>query len=230
MHYLYLIINLFSIAYPLLMSWDKRVNYFQKWKYQFMAFPLLLAVMIPWDAYFTSQGFWGFNPEYILGISLFHLPLEEWLFFIFIPFASSFIYEVVIYYDKKDTLKKYGKPVNLFFLVVSILLLFFGFPQWYTSSTMLVLIPLLAYHQWKRPSWLGRFYMAYVFILIPFFVVNGVLTGSFIEDQVVWYNMQETFGIRIGTIPFEDFFYCLFMMLFLITFYEHFKQKGQLNN
>ena len=230
MHSLYLIINILSIAYPLLMSWDKRVNYFKKWKYQFMAYPILMAVMIPWDVYFTSQGFWGFNSEYILGISLFHLPLEEWLFFIFIPFASSFIYEVVIYYDKNDNLSKYGKSINLFFIIISIMLLILGFPKWYTTSTMVFLIPLLAYHQWKKPNWLGRFYVAFAFILIPFLIVNGVLTGSFIEDQVVWYNVNETLGISIGTIPFEDFFYCLFMMLFLISFHEYFKQRDQLKN
>ena len=53
-----------------------------------------------------------------------------------------------------------------------------------------------------------------MFILVPFFIINSVLTGSFILDEIVWYNNNYNLGIRIGTIPFEDIFYG-FSLLFL---------------
>lgn len=226
MRALYLIILLVSLSYPLYKSWDVRVNYFQKWKHFFKANLLLLIIMLPWDIYFTARGFWGFNPDYYLGFSIAYLPIEEWLFFIIIPFSSLFIYEVIIYFDKKNVFLKYGKRINLVVLLFSLSALTVGFGNWYTTVTMALLATILAYHQFANSQhFLGRFYLSFLFILIPFILINGILTGSFIENEVVWYNMHETLGIRIFTIPLEDFFYCLFFMLFLVTFYERFKAK-----
>ncbi len=67
---------------------------------------------------------------------------------------------------------------------------------------------------------MGRFYFAFGFILIPFLLVNGILTGSFIEGEVVWYNEKEIQGIRIATIPFEDVFYGMLLLLCNISIFE----------
>ena len=203
------------------------MNYYQKWRHFFVADAVLLVIMVPWDIIFTNLGVWGFNPLYNLGIHVFLLPLEEWLFFIIVPFACVFIYEVVIYFDNTNSFQKLGMPITLGVLVLCLILLFLGFGQMYTTVTMGLLIPLLLFHQViLKGNYLGRFYIAFAFMLIPFFIVNGILTGSFIAEEVVWYNMTETFGYRLFTIPLEDVFYCLFMMLFIITIYEWRKQKA----
>ncbi len=72
---------------------------------------------------------------------------------------------------------------------------------------------------------MSRFYFSYLIILIPFFIVNGILTGSFIEGEVVWYNNAENLGIRLGTIPFEDVFYGMLMLLINIAFFEWLKRR-----
>ena len=51
-------------------------------------------------------------------------------------------------------------------------------------------------------------------ILIPFVMVNAILTGSFIDEPVVWYNNSENLGIRFLTIPVEDFGYAFSLILF----------------
>ena len=71
---------------------------------------------------------------------------------------------------------------------------------------------------------LGVFYITFLIILIPFFIVNGILTGSFIEDQVVWYNNAENLGIRMGTIPIEDAGYAFSMIFLSIILIEKFKK------
>jgi lycopene cyclase domain-containing protein len=53
------------------------------------------------------------------------------------------------------------------------------------------------------------------------FVVNGVLTGL----PVVIYNNMENSGIRIGTIPVEDFLYNAILLAMNIGLYEWFKLK-----
>lgn len=62
----------------------------------------------------------------------------------------------------------------------------------------------------KTPSWYPKFALAFVVALLPFLVVNGILTGFFTPEPVVWYNENHIMGPRIGTIPVEDMFYNFF--------------------
>jgi lycopene cyclase domain-containing protein len=79
----------------------------------------------------------------------------------------------------------------------------------------------LAYLTLKvRARFLGYFYTAFGMILVPFFLVNGILTGTFLDEEVVWYNEQAIMGMRLGTIPIEDLFYGMLMMLLNVSVYE----------
>jgi len=72
---------------------------------------------------------------------------------------------------------------------------------------------------------MGRFYFSFLITLIPFLIVNGILTGSFIEGEVVWYNNHENLDIRIGTIPLEDMFYGMLLILMNISIFEWLQLK-----
>lgn len=63
-------------------------------------------------------------------------------------------------------------------------------------------------------------------MLIPFFIVNGVLTGTGITDQVVWYNDEQNLGIRMGTIPVEDSVYAFSLILMGLGLFEYFSKKA----
>jgi lycopene cyclase domain-containing protein len=104
----------------------------------------------------------------------------------------------------------------------------FNLDRLYTSVTFLltagfILLHLLVF----RSDYLGRFYLSYIIVLVPFFIVNGILTGSFIEDQVVWYDDTQNLGVRMFTIPVEDSIYGMLLIMMNVTFLETFRKSGK---
>jgi lycopene cyclase domain-containing protein len=68
-------------------------------------------------------------------------------------------------------------------------------------------------------------YLSYTAIL-PFFILsNGILTGSFFIEPIVWYNDVENLGTRLFNIPVEDIFYGMLLIFMNIELYLYFKHK-----
>ncbi len=223
--YLYLALDIGSISIPLACSFYPKAPFYKTWKQLWPALLLTAALFIVWDEWFTRMGVWGFNPRYLSGIYVGSLPLEEVLFFICIPYACVFTYFALNYLIKKDYLFPHQDFVS--FALVAFLFIsgIYYLEKWYTSVTFITLAMLLGLHMYYfRPRFMGRFYLAYAVILIPFFIVNGILTGSWIDEEVVWYNNNENLGIRLGTIPAEDVFYGMLLIWLNIVLYEYFKQ------
>jgi lycopene cyclase domain-containing protein len=95
----------------------------------------------------------------------------------------------------------------------------------------MVLIVVLLIGLIYNKALLQHFYITFLVILIPFLIVNGILTGSItgIESPVVWYNNSENLGIRIHTIPIEDVAYCFSLLFGNLMIFENLKNK-QINN
>lgn len=219
--YYYLAIDLLSLSFPLMASFEKRISFWRKWPGLFAGILFMGLLFLPWDAYFTAQGVWGFNPRFLSGPGLWGMPVEEWLFFLFIPYSCMFLYEVMRFYVKRDVLGKIARPFSIALITLLVLLGLLYFDRVYTAVTFLLTAAYLTYVVFVlRPAWLGRFYVGYGISLIPFFVVNGILTGSLLEEPIVWYNNTENLGIRMGTIPVEDSIYLLLLLLMVTTLYE----------
>jgi lycopene cyclase domain-containing protein len=224
--YLYLWLNLLSISLPLIFSFYPAAPFYKKWKSLWVAILIPAIVFVVWDEWFTQMGIWGFNPRYLTGIYLGSLPLEEVLFFICIPYACVFTYFALNHLVKTDYFGPYQNRIT--WALVFLLLVFgvFNITKWYTAVTFISLAAyLVILAVWIKPGYLGRFYFAYLFILIPFFIVNGILTGSFIEQEVVWYNPAEQLDIRMGTIPVEDTFYGMLLILMNVSILEYLEKK-----
>jgi len=223
---LYFTLLLLSVAVPFLLSFDKRLQFYKKWKYVLPAIFLVAAVYIAFDIYFTKLGVWGFNPRYLSGIFLFHLPLEEWLFFIIIAYASLFLhFSIVEYFPQAKVSGKWTKIITILLFVLSISLVFVYYDRMYTAYISLTMVVALVLAYFDKSQTIASFYITFLVILIPFLIVNGILTGSFIEEEVVWYNNSENLGIRFFTIPIEDFGYGFSMILFNLLAINGLKTK-----
>ncbi len=217
MEQLYLWLDLGSLAIPLLFSFHPKIKFYRKWPSILPGILVMMLIFIPWDIYFTASGFWGFNPDYLTGIYWFGLPMEEWLFFICIPYACMFTHYVLTALVPNWPLReKNNQWVYLIIASLLIILLWYGYQQWYTATAFLYALLILGLTQNLAPQVLPSFFMSYVVILIPFFLVNGILTGSGLPEPIVWYNDAENFGLRLGTIPVEDAIYNLGMLLTVV--------------
>jgi lycopene cyclase domain-containing protein len=166
----------------------------------------------------------------LLGVYLGHLPLEEVLFFIIVPFASVFIYECVRYFlPRLKNWQGASKVVYIFGIVLLVIAAVYR-QNLYTGVTFVLTGAFLLLHGFLNKPYLPEFLVSYLIHLIPFLIVNGVLTGSFIASPIVWYDSAEIIGLRIGTIPVEDSIYGLLLFLLTVTFYEYFKIKFNLKH
>lgn len=224
--YLYLTLNILSFLFPFLFSFYPKANFSKKWKFLWVAILIPAALFIIWDEYFTQMGVWGFNEKYLSGFYVGSLPIEEILFFICIPYACVFTYEALKYLVKPDYLRSLQKILSIVLIASSFLLGFIYTSKWYTCTTFLSLGIFISILQFgTKAPFLSRFYFSYFFILIPFFIVNGILTGSWIDEPIVWYNNTENLGVRIGTIPVEDIFYGMLLILMNVSIFEWSERK-----
>jgi lycopene cyclase domain-containing protein len=81
-----------------MLSFSRNILFYQKPIRLILSIALPLIVFLIWDVYAVHTGHWFFNSEYVIGIKLFNLPIEEILFFIIIPFSSLFLWESVKYF------------------------------------------------------------------------------------------------------------------------------------
>ncbi len=224
--YLYLAIDFFTIIFPLLFSFYPKSNFSKKWKYLWLAILIFALFFIVWDEWFTQMGVWGFNPRYLSGIYFLSLPIEEILFFVCIPYSCVFTYEAVNYLIAWRMTRARQDLITDVLAAVLFLMGVIFFDRWYTSVTFILASVFLNLHRWVwKSDYLGKFYVAFIFILVPFFIVNGILTGTGIEEEVVWYNNAENLGIRLGTIPIEDTFYGMVLILMNISLFEFLQKK-----
>jgi len=225
-HYTYFLILAASLAGPLALSFDKKVAFYKNWKFVFPAMIIPALLYMAWDIYFTTKGVWSFNEAYITGIKLYNLPLEEVLFFFVVPYCCTFIYACVRSYFPKLVNKK---TADLFLIILAVLLFVTGVvyaDRYYTSWTFIFTgaFILLLYSVRKNFESFDAvsFLISYAISLIPFLIVNGFLTAI----PVVLYNNAENLGIRIYTIPFEDAFYGMLLVLMNIVIYEKLKTQN----
>lgn len=217
----YLLLNLIIISGPLALSFDKRVRFYRYWSALFPAIFIVMTVFIVWDLLVTDRH-WFFNTAFTLPVRLLNLPIGEWLFFITVPYACIFTWEVLAAYfsNSKFSFSKYYQ------IIISVILILVGFgllltEKEYTIIVLIVLgcVILLDVLMKIKIFQQSRTFNFSILLLFMMLVFNGYLTAR----PVVLYNKQYQLDFRILTIPIEDFFYGFALIFSVLILYEKFK-------
>lgn len=211
-HYTYLLIDTGTVLFPLALSFDRKVAFYKQWRMLLLGMLITAVLFISWDVLFTRWGIWWFSREYTMPYRLLSLPIEEWLFFLVVPYACAFVAACLdVYFPPGSQADSWRSTIWLSSGLIVFALLNYG--RAYTAfacggcgAALLAAYVLRRKNPLFRPR---RFLLAYAVCLLPFLIVNGLLTSL----PVVLYNDAENIGLRLYTIPAEDIFYGMLLML-----------------
>jgi lycopene cyclase domain-containing protein len=218
----YLIFNLIVISGPFSLSFDRKVHFVDKWSNVFTAIFMTLVLFVAWDSIVTDRHWW-FNDQFTLGFKILKLPIEEWLFFFTIPYASLFIWEVFAAYFKNHELKRLQIIQSILYFGIPVGIGLFILGKEYTGLVVAAL-GLVALLDWRLKTniFIQLRTIQYLSIsALAMLIFNGYLTWR----PVVLYSKTYQLNIRIFTIPIEDFGYGYALILLCTILYEYFKRR-----
>jgi lycopene cyclase domain-containing protein len=218
----YIILDALIIIFPLLFSFMWKFKYYKFFKPLAASIAIVGISYIIWDVLVTYRGDWWFDKDFLIGIEILGLPIEEILFFIIVPFSCIFIYENLVYFVKEKKIF-YNKILYLTIAGIFIIMGIIFRSQEYTVLAMFscALFFILAITLYPRILKNRNYWLYIILSFIPFMIFNYFLTSLI----VVHYNPNAIWGIRITTIPLEDFFYNYSMLSFYLMVYMYFKER-----
>jgi lycopene cyclase domain-containing protein len=218
----YLWINIFILIFPLLMSFEKRVSYWRRFPAVGLAALCCGLIFVIWDSFFTAAGNWAFNPLHVLPLRILHLPLEEIIFFVTVPYSMLFVLEV-LNNGLKDRSFRFPGVVSLIAGVLFIAAGLVFLRQTYTCTVLFFCAACFIADLLFKRSPLGsrNFWLMILISYIPFIIFNYFLTSL----PVVTYSPKAIWNIRILTIPLEDFFYSFSLITLYGFFYAVFRNR-----
>jgi lycopene cyclase domain-containing protein len=114
---------------------------------------------------------------------------------------------------------------TLFLIISVVLLLFFGLEAWFSRQKLVpffIFFLLTIYFGYtifrnRFKQHLAKFHISYIITVIPFFLIKGIFNTL----PIVFYNTEYTLGIRLISVPVEEFGYLFLLMLINITIFEY---------
>lgn len=226
MAYTYSLVLFFTAIICFVASFDRRLRFDRHFGAFIKAAVLVAIPFIAWDVWFTAKGVWWFNTDYTLGTVIAGLPLEEWLFFICIPFSCVFTYYCLDKFYKMEWLSGFNNLIVFVTVIVCSVVALLHYDKIYTLVTAIATILTLIYlHFIVRAKWISKASFVFSVLMLGFFPVNGVLTGFGLESPIVNYNPNNFLGIRMITIPIEDAVYGYTQFLLVLYFFKLFSKN-----
>lgn len=226
--YEYLLLNFMIIFFPFILSFEKKLKFYTRWRALGISYLTAGIFFMVWDVLATEAGHWEFNEKYVMGWKLLGLPIEEILFFVTVPYACLFTYESISYYIKEREI-----PFNRWLFILSGVALFisglFFNEQGYTLAVTIITGAVLLYLGiWCVNISRSRRYWTYIIITLAlFFLFNMILTFL----PVVTYDPRHIWGGngkwngRFYSIPIEDTLYNFSMLTIFLLVYLKFRKE-----
>ncbi|MES2650593.1 MAG: lycopene cyclase domain-containing protein [Bacteroidota bacterium] len=218
MTHIFLYLNLFLFLIPFVLTSNEKINL------RSLLIPSLIVTVIfsETGVFFAGLKVWSFNPAYLMGISYRQLPLEMYLFYFTSSFAGLGIYTYLNAKFPKNDLQKYALSLSNLLLGLMVAMLFFAYTKWYTATTFTILFLLLLYIEYKNQlRFMYKFYRAFIVCLIPFYISYGILCNM----PIISYQAKETIDVNLFSIPFENHFYMMGMLLLGVYLVEVLKKR-----
>ena len=174
-------------------------DWLREWRRLVRTILLVAIPFIAWDISAVWRQHWAFNPDFTLGLNLAGLPLEKLLFFIAIPLISIALWEVM---PVRAEMGRWYRPLLWGVIAASALLFILNIGHEYSMWVSVIAAGTAGL--WLISPQPIRQWVLWMSIMAGlFFVVNTVLTIL----PVVEYGGAHYSGVRMGSIPLEDFFY-----------------------
>jgi carotenoid phi-ring synthase / carotenoid chi-ring synthase len=217
----YLLFNLVVIGGPLLAGRYPPTSFRHRW---LPALASAITVAIPfvaWDALVTGRH-WSFNDAYA-SVRLLGLPLGEWAFFLTVPLACLYTWEML----SGGVDPAPARRASTIWVAAAVLLAA-GAAAWargleYTGFACIALACAVAVDQTTGGRVVRhRRFSLYAGMVVGFTAIfNGYLTAR----PMVLYDARYQLDLRIGTIPIEDFVYGLALVVANVTLFEHLRDR-----
>ena len=217
MKFEYLLFNLIVTAGPVVSQLNHQIKHISQWRLKLLTNGIVMIPYITWDVLVTGTH-WQFNKAYTLDFRLLGLPIEEWLFFLTVPFGCLLVWETLPDAKLSRQLRSLRHVRTVLYAALPVGVWVFSTGKQYTGLVLCCFgIVGLA------DTFLGTNLLlqskTYVYLAIVsglILVFNGYLTAR----PVVLYGEIYQMGYRILTIPVEDFGYGFTLMLFNAMLYE----------
>lgn len=225
----YLLVDGLCFIFPFILSFLRPFRFVEHGKHFLLAATITSIPFLIWDSIFTSLSVWWFSEKYTLPFRIFSLPLEEILFFFAIPYACVFSYHVIKKFIPKLISDKMMQITMIVLIACTASVAFLNTGKYYTFWTFFFLSIFILYLLLRKKFTLMYYcVIMFVFVFPMMILSNGILTGGFIvQSPIVNYNPLHHIGLRIISIPVEDFFYGFLLLGLNTFFFEKFSKKFQ---
>jgi|GEM_PF-779673 lycopene cyclase domain-containing protein len=217
--FFYLFFNLGAVffAFALSKKAKLKINYIAL----FCSYVLISLPFIVWDIWAVSSGHWWFNQDYVIGLNILGIAIEEIMFFVSVPYVMTVIYLCI-----RSTALLGSLATRALIVIIGLIGLVFtvyseqrGYTNAVGLATILISIGFLFFYDFSRAVvGLWKFQLL---LLAVFIVANSFLTAL----PIIEYGQYEFIGFRIGTIPVEDFLFNFILINTFITVYMSLSQS-----
>jgi len=216
--YTYLLFNLFVILPVVAFAFHRNIKLQSKWKQLLLSITAVAIPFVIWDVWAAQNGHWFFNEKYIFSTRLWGLPIEEILFFICVPAVMWFVWEVVkVHVKARMSRSVVPRLVASSLFIANAIIAIIYFDRGYTRSVAIAAC-VTSFILSKSALLRERQFWVFQGAHLGLFIISNTFLTSL---PIISYGSGSIIGIRIGTIPLEDFMFSYVLVTALLFVYRY---------